>query len=157
MPNAEHRMTRIGIWTLILLLPVQGIAIEVRACGLEGTSCCGTSAASCSCCHANETHSCCHSKSKDTRATCCHGSNSDNSLCHCGLGCPCGKGEPVSSPAVPSQDSDPRSDIVSHVGMVNTFASAIEIKCPQQPVQVQLLAIQSLSVDRCSTLCRYTL
>lgn len=145
MSFITHNATKVWIWTLILALPLQGLVLNGSACASDGTACNGERL-DCCCCHKSE-----------TTGTCCQKSGVSQSKCECGIGCPCGEGKPSDIPAVPSRDSDARSDIASLALTANSLDTAPEIKCPQQRVQLQTEAIQSLSIDRCSTLCRYTL
>ncbi len=155
--SAKDNATRFGIWILILLLPMQGFSIEVQACGRSGSSSCCDNHECCCGVKQKQPHACgCH-RSKPVSTSCCHGDTTADSVCQCGIGCPCGKGRPANPPVVPSRDSDSRGDVHSWAFAVNAFALAVDIKCPQQRVQLQTETIQSLSVDRCSTLCRYML
>lgn len=158
MSFITHNATKVWIWTLILALPLQGLVLNGSVCASDGTACNGGRLDCCCCCSLEhrQQHSCCCHKS-ETTGTCCQKSGVSQSKCECGIGCPCGEGKPSDIPAAPSRDSDARSDIASLALTPNSLDTAPEIKCPQQRVQLQTEAIQSLSIDRCSTLCRYTL
>lgn len=159
MPNAQHNATKIGIWTLILVLPLQCLVAGGSTCANDGIAFCGKDK---DCCCRSDIQKrqqktcCCHHSEKRTKS-CCHQHKASQSKCECGIGCSCGHGQSSDMPAVPARDSQSRSDIAVLAMMPNAIASAIDLKCPQRPVHIQLEAVQAVSIDRCSTLCRYML
>ncbi|MBA2116121.1 hypothetical protein HOV93_33100 [Planctomycetes bacterium FF15] len=158
VPFAADIAGRVGIWTLILILPLQSIFAGGQACMAATTLGCGESNG-CQCCLEQRQGKtcCCQGSASKTHGNCCHASNTNAVECSCGIACPCGHATPVESPAIPTRDSDARADIVSWAFTVNPIDTVTQIKFPLQGLRLQLAAIQAVSVDRCSTLCRFTL
>lgn len=165
VPFFTHNATRAGIWFLILLLPLQGLGIEIRACA-GSVACTSGKADHCGCCcsakRKQERSCCCHASTccrstAESQSPCCQHSAAADSSCQCGIGCPCGNAPSSNPPAIPTRDSDSRASNASLVLTLHAFDSALDVKSPQQRIHLQLETIQSLTVDRCSTLCRFTL
>lgn len=166
MPFVTHHSTRVGIWFMILLLPLQGLGIEIRTCA-GSVACTADNAVPGGCCclakRQQERSCCCHAStasrcSSDRQSvTCCHRTAKVDTSCQCGIGCSCGNAPSSNPPAVPTRDGDSRTSNAASALMLHAFDTAIAVKSPQQRMVHQLETIQSLSVDRCSTLCRFTL
>ena len=150
---------RILIWLVAATTPFQGISAAACDCNRDGECCLNQQASTC-CCSAETEKSggyCCSSRQSAATVRCCgqHGTCGDSS-CDCGLQCPCRKARRP-APALPPIDTNSWDRLASDLAAP---ASDWEVR-PDVHVRRQrdpfLIADREAVLDRCASLCRFTL
>ena len=164
MRKLAHITTRGLIWLTAALLPIQ--SLPAAACGCTSKSASGSgcekveaskSTGTGSCCRRQRQRSCCDAKATQQSSSCCSAKqNTASNNCECGISCSCSKSE-ESKPATPLSQNRTSDQITGESVLATSFATAI-IPLATQPHESATCSIGSLgSLDRCVSLCRFTL
>jgi len=155
--------TRILICLAILTVPLQGLPAASCNCSLGCSQsvmncCCCTGAPVCHCGEGTEitteSTSGCESQS-EVDASCIEIQATEPGTCSCGTECHCGEQRQPVSPLVPSSDAkNPSEKLVSlsQLTMVTTIVDQ-----PPKSGKPRCISAPLVSLDRCVSLCRFTL
>ena len=160
MRKLAHITTRGLIWLTAALLPIQ--SLPAATCGCTSGSGCenveaSTSTGNGDCCRRQRKRSCCDAKTTQKSSSCCSAKQSTASNnCECGISCACSKSEQP-KPATPLSQNRTSDQITGESVLATSFATAI-IPLATQRHESATCNIGSLgSLDRCVSLCRFTL
>lgn len=179
----HHIAARTFVWLAVVTIPVQSLpsvacdCTSGMTCSVEGeqsqgcccaSSCCGIQTpGSCRCtsakvCRCDEASSC-HQQSR----TCCSGKKATNSCCSddkstngcsCGDNCQCGENNTPAEPAVPPVDNSSSKRILVESAATDSSATAyLPSATTRQHLDVQAGVDALSTLDRCVTLCRFTI
>ncbi len=169
MPNSHHIAAQTLIWLAALTVPVQGVPTASCGCG-NREACCGTIERSACCCcteaRVREGRCCCTGKRLvSVGSPCCvsHRASASSckfcqtaSDCTCEEACQCGTNRqnvPATPPAGNSVVEKLASDFVS----APAFATACPLQVTRQHDDSSSALDGLAEVDRCASLCRFTL
>lgn len=128
---------------------------SICRCG-EGSRCSQSNARSC-CSSANGGHASAQASCCRTCSCCCCGGDSGGAGCSCGDNCRCSESEPPTNPATPPvEDSQPDRVLVAS-SMPVALNDALPIVPRASRLDIAAMAASLPTVDRCVSLCRFTL
>lgn len=153
MSITRNIVARTLIWLAALTVPVQGLA--AASCGCTGgkahSEAKPSTGGGCSTRKASDSPLCCGERRQDAGQSCC-----GNSTCQCGLSCRCGETkqqQPVTPPAEQNQSEKVANDSLA--------TASIATACPTQTTRrhedASADANALAALDRCVSLCRFTL
>ncbi|QEG35813.1 hypothetical protein Pr1d_31190 [Bythopirellula goksoeyrii] len=179
----QHIAARILIWLAAIAIPMQGVPTVACECSKvshsptkiessEGCCCTDSQAESgrCPCtgakvCHCGEDSSCkqqsrtCCSVSPE-RHSCCSGGTCPccaDGNCSCGANCQCGKNNAPTEPVCPPVENNSPERIIADATVLASLATIYQ-PCPtHQSLSVTVGSESLTSLDRCITLCRFTI
>ncbi len=165
MRTATNIMARVLIWLATLATSAQGLQAATCGCGGGESTCQTTASASAGCCQAEtpvEPACCCAAEQAAARSTgdrpsCFGHGDSASSPCQCGLECRC---KQVRAPAPATPPNENRTAEKVGVDAASAF-STITIWLPpaifQQHTHATTVTCGVAALDRCISLCRFTL
>ena len=158
MWTCKHFAARTLIWFAAVAVSVQGL--PAKSCGcVDSTACCqkGAESRRC-CCSPAKTHQGCCSAGRQAAAThaCCGDQTKRTSACKCGFGCQCGKTKEP-QPTAPPIEGNCSTDKVVGDAAAAFITDVVQQKVQQQHVDVSIELGTITALDRCVSLCRFTL
>lgn len=159
------------IWLAAMTLPFQGLS--VASCGCDRANCCQNDEQPGGCCcstdqvheercccagnRAASTESCCAAVGQHPVSRCCcqsHGGQ--GTACRCGPDCQCGKsGQPT--PTVPPAESKSPDKVVNGLVSAAAVATVSRPQITRQHHDPSPASNALAALDRCISLCRFTL
>ena len=160
MWTSKYIAARTLIWLAAIAVPVHGLPAE--SCGCVGsTACCQTDTESKSCCcrsAAKARGGCCSAQRKTAVAhACCSDQTGQKSACNCGLSCQCGKSQPPQPTTPPVESNNSTEKVVSDATAAAFIADVVLPEVPPQRIDVSIELDTVTALDRCVSLCRFTL
>ncbi|MCA9068227.1 MAG: hypothetical protein KDA84_04855 [Planctomycetaceae bacterium] len=150
---------RLVIWLMAITMPVQNL--PAASCGCSG---CGiqqakTDGQTC-CCELAEREAgtcCCSQRQAKSKPTCCsQGRNKSGSPCQCGENCRCGQSEPT-QPFTPIPQQHPTEKVAQDANTSTGNLLPLALQTMEGHSKATSLLDTSTALDRCATLCRFTL
>lgn len=181
MQFAHHIVARTLVWLAAATLPLQGLPVtscsctSVTACSVtaeqsHGCCCSGKNPANCPCtgakvcrcgkaspCQRQDHRNCC---TRGARCHCCLGeccSPARGGPCPCGANCQCGKNNGPTAPAVPPVEHSSPERIVAATAAAVTFVTVQQASTTRQHSETRAGTDALSALDRCVTLCRFTI
>lgn len=156
----KYIAARTLIWLASIAAPVQVLPAESCGC-VDRTACCHRHAESKNCCcrsAANARGGCCSAQRKSAVAhACCGDQTGQKSACNCGLSCQCGKSKPPQPTAPPVESNSPTEKLVGDGALAVFIAGVVLPEVPPQRIAVSIERDTVTALDRCVSLCRFTL
>ncbi len=154
----QHIAARTFVWLAAVAIPLQGL--PAVACGCDSVvtcsheiettpNCCSTVKAEAGCCSTDKTSGCCCSKG-DSKAA-------GNSCCPCGDNCRCGENNVPAEPTAPPVENSSPERIVADSLAATSFATVYQLSATRRHSNVSAGADVLTALDRCATLCRFTI
>ena len=139
MWTTHNIAARTLIWLAVIAIPVQ--SLSASSCGCSSSkSCCQDGPRASSCCdHLDKTSA--------TKTCCGKPQNAQDSPCHCGANCPCGKGRQPKPTMPPVEKNTPEKVAIDSVSMVT----------PPQSQATQRHRDALVALNSCVSLCRFTI
>lgn len=128
---------------------------SICRCG-EKSDCCRSKATSC-CSSAGDRHSFQRKSCCQTRSCCCGSDVVSGTGCSCGDNCRCGQSEPPAHPATPPAEDCSTDRVVAASSMPTISGDAASVLPRHFRFDSAALAASLPSIDRCISLCRFTL
>ncbi len=156
MPNANKQISRLLIYLAVLAVPLQGVPAET--CGCVGSNFFGNSESSqCCCATVRDGSGCCSSRQQDSTSSCCGNSKGGKaSPCRCGSNCQCGKSHSP-PPATPTTDTHDVEQLIHENQSIVAAASVPEFPSLLADVASRWQPLPATALERCTSLCRFTL
>ena len=163
MLTTANFIARSLIWMAVIAIPAQGMQVSTCGCG-EGNVASSANGGSSPCCHSAapksggccciaEPATCCGDSTTSADAPCC---SSDSSSCQCGINCQCGKVKAPTPTRPPVENTGPEK-----VSIDSLSVDSQVYFCPLHSDERHTSATPSAGVmaalDRCISLCRFTL
>lgn len=165
MSTARNFTARMLIWLAAFMLPVQGLLGATCGCG-DASSCGSSRGCCCSADDVREGTCCCAGKQDNTGHSCCSAANETTlvgsdccgagTACTCGPGCHCGQ-PPQSSPSTPPVENDTAEKAGSESTVTPSVAIIVVPRVERHDYDGLRNASTLAAVDRCVSLCRFTL
>lgn len=165
MLTTANITARALIWLATLAIPAQGLQVNTCGCGGNERSQTSESARSCcssagevsdGCCCAPIEPACCSQREDSSEQSCCGSSTTSGSSCQCGSDCQCGKVKAPTPVTPPAENTAPEKVTIDTASVHSTTTL-----CPPQTSQRQTTAASAFdaiaAIDRCISLCRFTL
>lgn len=152
--------TRTLNWLAAISILLQGL--PAVSCGCTASSTCGqTSAPSHTCCCSSEDinkgQCCCSRKEAGSAQSCCGGvSSNQDSTSRDGCNCQCGKTQ-QNPPATPPTENDQLEKLVTDSLALTSLATVSQPQTVLRQRVVSSDAIAFAALDRCISLCRFSL
>ena len=160
MWTSEYFSARLLIWLSAVAISVQGLPAESCGC-MESKACCRTVAESkCCCCRSTDEAQgeCCSSRRQVTVAdACCRDQTGRKSGCTCGPRCKCEKSKEPQPTAPPNESNRSTEKVASDAAAGACITAVVLPKVPQQQIAVSVEPGTVTALDRCVSLCRFTL
>lgn len=155
MLSLKNTIRQAFVWVVVLMIPVQSLPAATCACG-PSSSCCSESASGeSSCCSAEKqvgtTDSCC-----STTPCCSTTENGSSSGCQCGIHCQCGQDEQP-SPSTPPVESNAAEKLANASLWTVSVTILYQPHVTQRRNDSSAAADSLAALDRCVSLCRFTL
>jgi hypothetical protein len=162
MPNLNKAISRLLIYLAILAGPIQGLPAATCGCGGSNLF----SNASCTCCGAttkSEGGCCCSTRQQNGPTSCCSKSKREKDTtcgraanCGCGANCQCGKSRsiPPATPAIGNHDAE---QLVAEDLSTVTTATVRIFPSVMTQVADGWDSLPATALERCTSLCRFTL
>ena len=156
MWTTRHVAARTLLWLAAMTVPLQGLAATSCGCGGVG----GNAESPQGCCSvddANHKTCCCAQKRSATHSCCQPADNQQSSGCTCDVNCSCRNQSPRTPATPPVENETPTDKIASE----SLAANPVTIVCIHSDTRrldaapSHALALDAL--DRCVSLCRFTL
>ena len=148
--------TRTLIWLAAISVPVQGL--PAAPCGCIGSKACSQSKESSgSCCSTNKARGgqrCCAGPQENAGHSCC--SAGEKSGCQCGINCQCGATQ-NQAPAPPPVEQSQTEKVLNDAFATVSIATVGHSRTTQHHGNTAADANASAALDRCVSLCRFTL
>lgn len=153
------------IWTIALAIPFQGVPARSCDCtasrsAVSASTCgrCSSQQAKSCCFSLCPKHGCCSSEHRQAKACCCcccqAGSGCQH--CTCSIDCPCRQAKPL-PPSAPPAEQRPLDEVLT-LGLASVSTVAVVPSLNSQPSIVTIASSDGMrAVDRCISLCRFTL
>lgn len=179
----QHLAARTLVWLAAVAIPMQSLQSAASGCACLKTcfeavdrsqgSCCASGQPSpgrCSCtgamvCRCGETspchrqaHACC--SGQRAKASCCSGgrcSPTRDGTCPCGANCHCGENNVPEAPATPPVENYSPERIVAASASAVSCAIVHQLVTTRQHLDVCAAADALSALERCVTLCRFTI
>ncbi len=179
----QHVVARTFVWLAAMVIPVQGLPSVACGCtrvtpaigaAVPSQACCSatyqptptrcpcTGAKICRCGKSSsckrQVHTCCSAR-PEQHSCCSVGSCScsDEGTCSCGANCQCGKKSTPPKPVAPPAENNSTERIVADSTALASLATIYQ-PCPtRQDLDVSAGTGALTSLDRCITLCRFTI
>ena len=159
MSMTRNINVRTLIWLTAILVPVQGL--PAGSCGCTGGK---------TCCKEEQSISCCCSAEKVRAGTCCCGQvraeashscfcnsrSGQDSTCECGINCQCGKTK-HQVPATPPAETNQAEKVASDSLTTCCVATTCKPQTTQRHEYTSTVVDAIAALDRCASLCRFTL
>ena len=172
MLSSKSKTCRALVWAVVLLMPMQSLPAATCGCA-SSKSCCKKDERSSDCCcsatkvrkgqcccarkRAATTHSSCCSQEARRETSCCGTVKSEQgSGCNCGSNCQCGKGQqprPTTPPVENNTTEKLANDSISTVSVATVY----QPRTTQRHNDTSTAADALAALDRCASLCRFTL
>lgn len=160
MWTSKYIAARTLIWLAAIAAPVQELPAESCGCVGRTASCQRHVESKSSCCRsaAKAREGCCSAQRKTAIVhACCGDQTGQKSTCNCGLSCQCGKSKPAQPTAPPVEINSPTEKVVSD-GALAVFISGVVLpEVPPQRIDASFELGTVTALDRCASLCRFTL
>ncbi len=179
----QHIAARTLVWLAAMVIPVQGFPSVACGCTRDTTAieesvssqaCCNatsqTTSSRCPCTGANicrcgedssckrQDRTCCSART--ALHSCCSGSGCAccaEGTCSCGANCQCGNNNAPTNPVAPPVENNSNERIVADSTALASLATIYQ-PCPtRHQLDVSAGTDASSSLDRCITLCRFTI
>ena len=151
-------VARTLIWLAVIAAATQ--AYPELACGCATTNAFARKVGHAKhCCCATERireGRCCCARRKATMAHCCGDSSGQDSACQCGINCRCGNTDSPNDATIPVQNNTtPKvvSDVVLTISVATTDRPQITRRSNNASVESDAVS----ALDRCASLCRFTI
>lgn len=174
MRITQHIAARTFVWLAAVAIPLQGLPAFTCGCDSVATcshktetvpSCCSTGKTNSGCCSKNKTTASCCSKDKSSGSCCssdeakttgkggclCEGS------CTCGANCQCGKDSVPAEPTAPPVENSSPKRVVADSAAAASIAAIYQPSSTGRHPNVCTGATALSALDRCATLCRFTI
>ena len=147
------------IWLAAVTVPVQGL--PAPSCGCTGgEACCKQQHVRGCCCSARKVRErccCCASLQAGAGSSCCSEAESgQDSSCNCGLDCQCGKAT-QQEPATPPVEDNQTEKVVGDSLTTTTRATFGQPQTTRRREYESAGVVAVTALDRCTSLCRFTL
>lgn len=160
MSTTKQIATRTLIWLAAILIPLQGI--PAPACGCFASNECSQSSTQIrSCCCSEEAVSqgqcCCSRREAGATHPCCSGvSSGQDSTSQVACNCQCGKTN-QDIPATPPVENNQLEKVLTDAPVVSSLGTTYQPKATSQQGVVSSVATPLAALDRCISLCRFSL
>jgi len=149
------------IWLAAIAIPVQSVPAASCAC-TGGNACYSENEQTQGCCcsaeKVREGRCCCARRKAESRHSCCsNAKSSHDSGCKCGINCQCGKSQPPQPTAPPVERNSPTEKVVSDGALAVFIAGVVLPEVLPQRIDVSIELGTVTALDRCVSLCRFTL
>lgn len=160
MRITKHIAARTLIWLVAIAVPVQGLPAASCGCPRSISCCQKTGQSKVCCCSAEQVRAgrcCCTQRTgKVVQSSCCKAQCWANSSCRCGVNCRCGETEPPSPAALPVENSPTRNSVSDAVSTISVTAG-YQPQLSRRPNDTSAETGLFTALDRCVSLCRFTL
>ncbi len=156
----KNTTVRSLIWLAAITVPVQGL--PAASCGCTGgKTCCKKEQFKGCCCLAakdREGRYCCAKQQPAATHSCCSKAGSGQDLaCKCGFNCPCGKTSRQTPATPPVENNNQTEKAASDSLATNSVAIVDQLQITQRHQDASGVAEALTALDRCVSLCRFTL
>lgn len=152
--------TRIVIWLMAITIPVQSLPAASCGCSGWGINLQGNSEGQICCCALAKQQAgtcCCLQQQAKSEPTCCHQSSEESgSPCQCGENCRCGQSEPL-QPFIPASQEHLTEKVAQDAYSSSGNSLLLTPQTAESYPKASATFDASTALDRCATLCRFTL
>lgn len=162
MLTCKDILLRTLIWLAVVAVPIHGLPAASSGCSGDDSCCTQRESAGCRCsvervrrgqCCCKRKPSCCSARKKAEVDRSCQ--ERGDSTCHCGANCQCGRTQqPPAAPLPENTKSEKLADEILASDLVSVY---VHVQPAKQNEQASPTADANSALDRCVSLCRFTL
>ena len=146
----QHIAARVFVWLAAVTIPMQGL--PAATCGCHSIVTCSHETKPIASCCASNLAASSKTSARREKASCHCGAN-----CQCGPNCQCGKNNAPAEPAVPPAENSSPKRIVADSSAAASFVTVYQPSTTRQHLEKCVGPDALTALDRCATLCRFTI